>query len=118
MSRKLKNIEAAVESLKKETGSSEIYGTTCDVRKYDEVEKAVDHFVQKVGRIDVLINGAAGNFLVPFESLSPNGFRTVIDIDLQGTFFVTKAVHLKCFKGKGGSIINISSTLQTCGVAL
>lgn len=82
MSRKLKNIEAAIVSLKKESGSAEIYGTTCDVRKYEEIEKAVDFFVEKVGKIDVLINGAAGNFLVPFEKLSPNGFRTVIDIDL------------------------------------
>lgn len=59
----------------------------------------------------MLINGAAGNFLAPFENLTPNGFRTVIDIDLQGTFLVSKVVYTKCLKGRGGNIINISSTL-------
>ncbi|KAL4466779.1 hypothetical protein ABPG74_010376 [Tetrahymena malaccensis] len=118
MSRKLPNIQAAIESLKKESGSSEIYGTTCDVRKLEDIEKAVDYFIEKVGKIDVLINGAAGNFLVPFENMSANAFKTVIEIDLQGTFLVTKVVHAKCLKGRGGSIINISSTLQVCGVAL
>lgn len=104
--------------MKVESGSSEVYGTTCDVRKVEDIDKAVDYFVQNVGLIDVLINGAAGNFLAPFDSITPNGFKTVIDIDLMGTFYVTKSVYAKCLKGRGGNIINISSTLQTCGVAL
>ncbi len=82
MSRKEKNITESVESLKKETNSNKIYGTTCDVRKLEDIERAVDFFIQKVGKIDILINGAAGNFLVPFEKLTPNAFRTVIEIDL------------------------------------
>jgi NAD(P)-dependent dehydrogenase (short-subunit alcohol dehydrogenase family) len=48
------------------------------------VEKAVKATIEKYGRIDYLINGAAGNFLSPFENLSPNAFRTVIEIDLIG----------------------------------
>lgn len=98
MSRKLKNIEKALVSLKEESGSADVFGTTCDVRKIEDIEKAVDFFNEKAGIIDVLINGAAGNFLVPFENLTPNGFRTVIDIDLFGTFLVTKVVFAKCFK--------------------
>jgi 2,4-dienoyl-CoA reductase [(3E)-enoyl-CoA-producing], peroxisomal len=60
-----------------------------------DIEKAVDFFISKAGKIDILINGAAGNFLAPFESLSVNGFKTVIDIDLMGTFQVTKVVYSK-----------------------
>ncbi|EGR31106.1 hypothetical protein IMG5_117480 [Ichthyophthirius multifiliis] len=118
MSRKQKNINEAIELLKKEANSNLIYGTTCDVRKLEEIEKAVEFFIQKAGNIDILVNGAAGNFLIPFEKLSPNAFRTVIDIDLLGTFLVSKVVYSKCFKGKGGNIINISALLQICGVAL
>lgn len=72
--------------MKKESGNSKIFGHACDVRKYEEIEKAVDYFIEKFGKIDILINGAAGNFLSPFENLSPNGFKTVIEIDLVGTF--------------------------------
>lgn len=55
-----------------------------DVRKFEDVENAVKATIEKYGRIDYLINGAAGNFLSPFENLSPNAFRTVIEIDLIG----------------------------------
>lgn len=57
-----------------------------DVRKPDQVEAAVAKPVETYGRIDFLIKGAAGNFLAPFEGLSYNAFRTVIEIDTLGTF--------------------------------
>jgi len=55
------------------------------------------------------VNGAAGNFLSSFENLSPNAFRTVIEIDLIGTFQVSKVVYDKSMKKNGGNIINISA---------
>jgi len=61
--------------------------------------------------LDTLINGAAGNFLVPAEDLSPNGFKTVIEIDLIGTFYMSKAAFTELKKTRG-SIINISATLH------
>jgi peroxisomal 2,4-dienoyl-CoA reductase len=64
--------------------------------------------------LDILVNGAAGNFMALAENLSPNGFGTVIDIDLKGTFNVSRAAfpHLK---QRGGAILNISATLQLLG---
>lgn len=79
------------------------------------MEQAVAKAIEKFGRIDYLINGAAGNFLAPFENLSYNAFRTVIEIDLLGTFNLTKATleHLKASKG---AIINVSATLHYKGM--
>jgi 2,4-dienoyl-CoA reductase [(3E)-enoyl-CoA-producing], peroxisomal len=70
--------------------------------------------VEAFGGLDILVNGAAGNFMALAENLSPNGFGTVIDIDLKGSFNVSRAAypHLKV---RGGAILNISATLQLLG---
>jgi len=85
-----------------------------DVRKPDEVTAVVDGTVSALGGLDILVNGAAGNFIALAENLSPNGFGTVIDIDLKGTFNVSRAAfpHLKA---RGGVVLNISATLQLLG---
>ena len=69
------------------------------------------------GKIDILINGAAGNFLCPFENLTPNGFKTVLMIDTVGTFLLSKYTNQYGFKN-GGVIINISASLHYNGTAL
>jgi len=74
--------------------------------------------VAKFGRLDVLVNGAAGNFLASASKLSSNGFKTVLEIDTIGTFNMCSAAF-KVFMGKnGGVIINISATLHWNGSAL
>src|SRR4029453_5051473 len=70
--------------------------------------------VGELGRLDVLVNGAAGNFVWLAENLSPNGFGTVVDIDLKGTFNVSRAAF-PFLKKQGGAILNISATLQLLG---
>lgn len=85
-----------------------------DVRNPADVENAVKVTVEKYGRIDFLINGAAGNFLAAFDHLSYNAFRTVIEIDLLGTFNLTKAAAPYIKKSKG-AIINVSATLHYTG---
>ena len=85
-----------------------------DVRKPEDVENAVAKTVEKFGKIDYLINGAAGNFLAPFQKLSYNAFRTVIEIDLMGTWNLTKAAS-EYIKASKGSIINVSMTLHYTG---
>lgn len=85
-----------------------------DVRNPADVENAVKITVEKYGRIDFLINGAAGNFLAAFDHLSYNAFRTVIEIDLLGTFNLTKAAS-QYLKQSKGAIINVSATLHYTG---
>jgi peroxisomal 2,4-dienoyl-CoA reductase len=85
-----------------------------DVRKPDEVDVVIARTVETFGRLDILVNGAAGNFICPAEKLSPNGFGTVVDIDLKGTFNVSRAAYPH-LKHHGGVIVNISATLQLLG---
>lgn len=80
-----------------------------DVRQYPAVEAAIEGCVDAFGRLDVLVNSAAGNFLAPAASLSANGFRSVIDIDLCGTFNACRAAFEHLSK-QGGSIVSITAT--------
>ena len=107
-------LQAAAEAITREGGNAAICKT--DVRNYDDVKRAVDATVERFGSLDILMNNAAGNFVCPTAELSPNGFRTVIDIDLVGTFHGCHAAypHLKASK-HGGSIISIITMLGVTG---
>lgn len=85
-----------------------------DVRDPEACESALEAAVQTLGRLDFLVNGAAGNFLCPPEMLSPNGFKTVVDIDLNGTFNMCRMAY-KHLKQSRGLILNISATLHYVG---
>ena len=109
-SRKQENLDTARDALAEETGASVVAYKT-DVRDYDQVREAVARTVEQFGGLDILVNNAAGNFPCATAKLSPNGWRTVIDIDLNGTFHCCHAAYpaLKASKG-GGSIISITAT--------
>ena len=100
-------------------GSSwgEAFAVAADVRKPEEVEKAIAATVERFGKIDIVVNGAAGNFLCAAEELSPNGFGTVVDIDLKGTFNVCRAAFAE-LKKNHGQILNISATLHYLGTPM
>jgi 2,4-dienoyl-CoA reductase [(3E)-enoyl-CoA-producing], peroxisomal len=85
-----------------------------DVRKPEDVDVVVADTADAFGGLDILVNGAAGNFWALAENLSPNGFGTVVDIDLKGTFNVSRAA-LPHLKKNGGAVLNISATLQLLG---
>jgi peroxisomal 2,4-dienoyl-CoA reductase len=87
-----------------------------DVRIPADVDGMIARTVDAFGRLDVVVNGAAGNFICLAEKLSPNGFGTVVDIDLKGTFNVSRAAYPYLQK-QGGAILNISATLQLLGTA-
>uniref|UniRef100_A0A6I8NXJ8 Peroxisomal 2,4-dienoyl-CoA reductase [(3E)-enoyl-CoA-producing] n=1 Tax=Ornithorhynchus anatinus TaxID=9258 RepID=A0A6I8NXJ8_ORNAN len=89
-----------------------------DVRQPQTIAVAVDTALKELGRVDILINGAAGNFLCPAKALSFNAYKTVIDIDTIGTFNASKVLFEKWFQDHGGVIINITATLSFKGQAL
>ena len=112
VSRKLEHLESAAESIISNGGDA--FPVTADVRNVDDVQQAVQKTVERYGKLDIVVNGAAGNFLCAAEELSPNGFGTVVDIDLKGTFNVCKAAFPQ-LKEHQGQILNISATLHYHG---
>ena len=74
--------------------------------------------VNSYGSLDVLVNGAAGNFLATAKSISSNGFRTVLDIDTVGSFNMCQAAFNSYMGTNGGVIINVSATIHWNGAAL
>ena len=89
-----------------------------DVRKPEELAAAVARTIERFGKLDTLVNGAAGNFLAPAAALSPNGFRTVVEIDLVGTFNASRACFDALCASKDGLVLNISATLHYHGTPL
>ena len=105
-SRKSDNVQTAIEKLAKH--KTPTHGVCADVRDFDSVGRAFEESVQRFGPIDVLISGAAGNFLCASKDMSPNGFKVVVDIDLIGTFHVLRQAYAHMRK-PGGAIINITA---------
>jgi 2,4-dienoyl-CoA reductase [(3E)-enoyl-CoA-producing], peroxisomal len=97
--------------------TGQAFAVTADVRNPEEVEKAIGAAVERFGKIDIVVNGAAGNFLCAAEELSPNGFGTVVDIDLKGSFNVCRAAFQQ-LKEHRGQILNISATLHYLGTPM
>ena len=79
----------------------------CDVRDADALTGAIDALVGRHGRLDALVNNAAGNFVVPGADLTPGGWRAVIDIVLNGTFYATRAAAQHMLAAGSGSILNV-----------
>lgn len=108
-SRKEENLVPMQQFIQENGG--ECFAVAADVRDYAAVENAIAKTVEQYGKIDIVINGAAGNFLAAAEQLSSNGFGTVVDIDTKGTFNVCRAAFEELKKSQG-QILNISATLH------
>lgn len=89
-----------------------------DVRKPDQVDELVERTLRHFGRIDILVNNAAGNFICRAEDLSPNGWNAVVGIVLNGTFYCSRAVGRHMIdRGAGGSIVSILANYVWTGSA-
>ena len=115
VSRNMDHLGPAAEAINSHGGKA--FAVAADVRQPDAVEKAIAATVEQLGKIDIVVNGAAGNFLCNAEQLSPNGFGTVVDIDLKGTFNVCRAAFEQ-LKEHRGQILNISATLHYLGTPM
>jgi 2,4-dienoyl-CoA reductase [(3E)-enoyl-CoA-producing], peroxisomal len=117
VSRKPDVLEKAAAELSAATGR-QILAVPADVRNPDAMAAAVRATIDRFGSLDTIVNGAAGNFLAPAAGLSPNGFKTVIEIDLVGTFNTTRAAFEALQKSGNGLVLNISATLHYHGTPL
>jgi len=116
-SRKEEHLAPAVEQIRSETGRADAaHFHLLDVRDPESVEGMAAKVEADRGRIDFLVNNAAGNFIVPADQLSPNGWTTVIGIVLNGTFFCSSAVGKRMIAAKnGGSILNVIANYAWTG---
>ena len=112
-SRKAEHVEAAAAQLREAGGAAS--GLTVDVRDPERVRALVEQVANEHGRIDLLVNNAAGNFYAPSESLSANAWKSVLEIDLYGTFYCSQAVMPVMRQAGGGRIVSISMTLHYRG---
>lgn len=116
VSRRTEHLEPAAAAIN-DARSDSAFAVAADVRNFEQVEKAVSETIAHFGKIDIVVNGAAGNFLCKAEELSPNGFGTVVDIDLKGTFNVCRAAFEQ-LKANQGQVLNISATLHYLGTPM
>ncbi|MHA3789660.1 SDR family oxidoreductase [Flavobacterium hauense] len=117
-SRDLEKLQTTAKELEEETGGK-CLPVQCDVRHYEEVENMLQVVLAAYGKVDVLLNNAAGNFISPTERLSANAFDTVIDIVLKGSKNCTLAFgkHWIDTKQEKSTILNIVTTYAWTGSA-
>lgn len=91
-------------------------GVELDIRHPDQIAAAFDRTEEVLGPVSILVNNAAGRFMAPAEDITPNGWRAVTQIVLDGTFFCSKELHRRRLAaGKSGAILNIGATFAWTG---
>jgi NAD(P)-dependent dehydrogenase (short-subunit alcohol dehydrogenase family) len=114
LSRKPEHLDAGREAIESVGGTVTTHA--CDIREPEQIAAALDAVEEASGRPDVLVNNAAANFPVPAEDMSPNAWRTVVDITLNGTFFCARDFarrHLAA--GTPASIVNVGASYAWTG---
>lgn len=114
-SRKKDVLDKSAAELMKETGGK-VLAVECDIRKYDQIEKLISASVNEFGKLDGVLNNAAGNFISPTERLSHRAFDIIVDIVLKGTYYVTLATGKHWITNKQpGIFLNIVTTYAWTG---
>ncbi|XP_038601704.1 2,4-dienoyl-CoA reductase, mitochondrial isoform X2 [Tachyglossus aculeatus] len=111
-SRKSDVLKATAEEISSQTGN-EVFVIPCDVRDPAMVKNAVSELIKVAGHPDIVINNAAGNFISPTERLSPNAWKTIVDIVLNGTAFVTLEIGKELIKAQKGAAFLAITTVYT-----
>ena len=112
-SRKPEHLEPAAEQLR--AGGAKVSAVEVNVREPESVARMFGQVGEKHGRLDILVNNAAGNFYAPSATLSPNAWRAVVETDLYGTFYCCQAAYPLMKAQGGGRIVSISMTLHYRG---
>ena len=115
-SRRENLLNEVAHKINKKEKKNKIYPISCDVREPDQVNNVIDKSFEKFGRIDCLVNNAAGNFISPTERLSTRAFDAIIDIVLKGTINFTLNLGKRWIKNKqSGNVLNIVTTYSWTG---
>ncbi len=113
-SRKAEHLDAGRREL--EALGASVLGVSCDIRDAEQVAAMFDEATDTFGMPEVLVNNAAANFPVPAEDMSPNAWRTVVDITLTGTFLCSREFARRHMAvGSRGSIINVGASYAWTG---
>jgi NAD(P)-dependent dehydrogenase (short-subunit alcohol dehydrogenase family) len=117
-SRRQEHLDEGAATIAQSVAGAQVLTVVTDVRKPDDVDRMVTETVARFGRVDILINNAAGNFVCKAEELSPNGWNSVINIVLNGSFYCSRAVGRHMIAaGHGGAVVSIVATYAWTGSA-
>lgn len=108
-------LAAATDVIAGESAAARVISRSLDVRDHEAVGEAFTSIHDELGGLHMLVNNAAGNFVVPAEEMSPNGFKAVVDIVLGGTFYCSRAFANLVKESCGGSILNVIATYAWTG---
>ncbi len=108
--RRAEVLAEAASAIASETGR-EVTPLEVDIRILDTVEALAAEVASRWGQVDILVNNAGGQFPQPAEDFSPNGWRSIIDLNLNGTWNMTQALGRQMLEGRGGTICNIVMTV-------
>jgi len=114
-SRSQENVDPVAESINEAEHDGSAIALECDVRDWDAVEALVERTTAELGPIDIWVNNAGASFVAPFEDISQNGWKTIIDINLHGAFNCAQVVGDQMRERGEGTIINISSVAARDG---
>ena len=106
-SRKQEALQTAVSELQRQRLKGEVDCITCNIREEADVKKMFAFAIKRFGPVDHLVNNSGGQFPAPAGSISSNGFRTVVDLNLNGTFICCREAFAACMAERGGNIVNI-----------
>jgi len=108
-SREQDNVDPVAEEIEDSDRDGRALAVECDVTDRDAVEALVDATVEEFGGVDVLVNNAGASFMAPFEEISENGWETIVDINLHGTYHCTQVAGDRMREDGGGAVINLAS---------
>lgn len=112
-SRKIEKLQPVVDEIIAAGGQAMAHAF--DVRNYNEVEQLLAKTKERFGRVDILVNNAAGNFYIPSENLTPNGWKAVVGIVLDGTWYCSHVIGNEMIKQGGGQILNVVANYAWSG---
>jgi 3-oxoacyl-[acyl-carrier protein] reductase len=114
-SRSQEKIDEVVTGIEKSDAPGDAIAIECDVRERESVEDLVDACVEEFGGIDTMVNNAGASFMAGFDDISENGWKTIVDINLHGTYHGSQVAGAVMQEDGGGQIINFASVAGTKG---